>query len=260
MFNARGLVSLMGCQWERALLCVGDYTLPSGPNSSFLVNSSTDQASWKRLLRGTGPKVPEAREHLRKLFDHISLEGSLENQLDAIIAGANNLEPWRSALVGTPKALEYCDQRAIRWNSGQEVYLLKTSRIYGAHAELFTFCLFHNTLEPLARTGSFVPLELGAYQSVNGADSDPHILFIYKHGGRRVPFRIWFKNGSFLISVELGALIDLPDTKVLLCDSAEFVEVEGFLLRESAVVEIQDSLSELAEVLAASNTTVKSNG
>ena len=260
MFNARGLVSLKACQWERALLSVGDYTLPSGPNRSFLVNSSTDQASWKRLLRGTGPKVPEAREHLRKLFDLILMEGSLENQLDAIIAGANNLEPWRSALVGTPKALEYCDQRAIRWNSEQEVYLLKTSRIYGAHAELFTFCLFHNSLEPLARTGNFVPLELGTYQSVNGADSDPHIVFTYKHGARRLPFKIWYKNGSFLISIELNAVIDLPDTKMLLCDSAEFLEIEGFLYRVSAAAEIQNALSELAAVLTASNSKVQSNG
>jgi len=259
MFNARGLVSLNGCRWERALLSVGDYTLPSGPNSSFLVNSSTDQASWKRLLRGTGPKVPEAREHLRKLFDRLSLEGSLEEQLDAMIAGAINLEPWRRALVGTPKALEYCDQRAIRWNSGQEVFLLKTSRIYGAHAELFTFCLFCNLLEPLARTGSFVPLDLGAYQSVNGADSDPHILFTYKHGGHRLPFRIWFKNGTFLISVELGALIDFQDTKVLLCGSAEFVEVDGFLVRECAAAEMQVSLSELAAIMVAEKAKVQSN-
>lgn len=249
MFNARGLVSLKGCQWERALLSVGDYTLPSGPNSSFLVNSSTDQASWKRLLRGTGPKVPEAREHLRKLFDRISLEGSLEKQLDAIIAGANNLEPWRSALVGTPKALEYCDQRAIRWNTGQEVYLLKTSRIYGAHAELFTFCLFCNLLEPLAKAGGLAPLELRPYESVNGSDSSPHILLSYKHGGHHLFFRIWFKKGRFLFSVELDSVVAFPDLKALFCDSAGFVEIGSFLLRDGSSTDIQNALLALVDAL-----------
>ncbi len=249
MFNARGLVSLKGCQWERALLCVGDYTLPSGPNSSFLVNSSTDQASWKRLLRGTGPKVPEAREHLRKLFDRISLEGSLEEQLDAIIAGANNLEPWRSALVGTPKALEYCDQRAIRWNSGQEVYLLKTSRIYGAHAELFTFCLFCNFLEPLAKAGSLAPLELRSYQSVNGLDLSPHILLFYKYGGHNLPFRIVFKGGQFIICIGLDVLGALSGVKALLCDSEKFIEQDDLLQKASDSSDIQNTLLALVAAL-----------
>ena len=38
---------------------IGDYLLPSGRNRSFLVNASTETASWKRLLRGSGLHVPE---------------------------------------------------------------------------------------------------------------------------------------------------------------------------------------------------------
>lgn len=249
MFNARGLVSLTGCRWERALLSVGDYTLPSGPNSSFLVNSSTDQASWKRLLRGTGPRVPEAREHLRKLLDRIALDGSLANQLDAIIAGDNNLEPWRSALVLTPKAFEYCDQRAIRWNSGHEVYLLKTSRIYGAHAELFTFSLFCNFLEPQSKAGNLTPLELRPYQSVNGADSSPHTLLAFRYGVHLLFFRIWFKSGRFLIRVELNSVLDFPDLKAVLCDLVGFIEIGGVLLRDLSSNEIESALQALVDAL-----------
>ncbi len=260
MFNARGLVSVNGCRWERALLSIGDYTLPSGPNRSFLINSSTDQASWKRLLRGTGPQVPEARQVLRQVLECLSPEGALEEQLDNIIHGANVQQSWRKVLIGTSKAIEYCDKRAFRWYSEHEIFLLKTSRIYGAHAELFTFCFFYNTLEPLARTGSFLPLELAAYQSVNGADSDqPHILFTYKHAVCRVPIKIKYKNRSFLISVSLGSLIEIPDVKVTLCDSGVFVEDGEYLVRECATHEIQNILCELAAVLTAINHKDQSN-
>ncbi len=254
MFNNRGLVELEEFRWQRALLSVGDYTLPSGPNYSFLVNSSADQASWKRLLRGTGPEVPEARDLLRQLFDCLSQEGSLEDQLDKVITGERELEPWRRALVETPKALEYCAQRAIRWISGEEVYLLKTSRIYGAHAELFTFCLFHNSLKRMASAGSLAPLELRIYQTVNGESSDPHILLVHKHGEHSLAFRIWFKGGRFLLSIELALLDDLPGIKKLLCNSADFIESAGFLLRESSPTEVQRALLEIAQALVAIST------
>ena len=59
MFGPQGLNDHGKYRWQRALLSIGDYLLPSGTqNISFLVNSSTDPASWKRLLKGTGPKAP----------------------------------------------------------------------------------------------------------------------------------------------------------------------------------------------------------
>jgi hypothetical protein len=247
MFNTRGLVNLEEYRWERALLSIDDYLLPSGRNYSFLVNSSTDQASWKRLLRGTDE---DAREILHQLLDRLSTEGSLEKQLDEIVAGATELEPWRKAFITTPKALEYCEQRAIRWISGEEVYLLKKSRIYGAHAELFTFCFFHNSLKRLANEGKLAPLELMPYQTVSVADYEPHILLIYMHGGHRLAFTIEFEGGCFVTSLELDSIDDLPDIKTLLCDSANFQEIESFLLVESSPADVEKTLLKLSSVLA----------
>ncbi|MFP3526191.1 hypothetical protein SB912_27275, partial [Pantoea sp. SIMBA_072] len=79
MFNARGLNSLPDFRWERALLSQGDYLLHSGSNYSFLSNSASDQASWKRLLRGgAGQNEKEARILLHQLLEQIDLRNPLE--------------------------------------------------------------------------------------------------------------------------------------------------------------------------------------
>jgi hypothetical protein len=249
VFNARGLVTFKEFRWERALLSIGDYTLPSGRNYSFLVNSSTDQASWKRLLRGTGPEVPEARKFLHQLFNRLTEEDYLEKQLDEIIAGATGLEPWRQAFIDTPEALEYCGQLAIRWNSADEVYLLKKSQMNGAHAELFTYGLFHNSLEQLAKNGDLAPFKLRPYQAVSGADHKPHILLIYDHGNQHFAFSIIFASGSFITSIRLDSFEGLPDIKKLLCDFLGFQEHENILFRQSSPADIQDNLIQLAQAL-----------
>jgi hypothetical protein len=246
MFNTRGLVNLGECRWERALLSIGDYILPSGRNHSFLVNSSTDQASWKRLLRGTDIN---AREFLQHLLNRLTAESPLEKQLDEIIAGASELEPWRRAFVETPKAIEYCELRAIRRISDEEVYLLKKSQMNGAHAELFTFCLFHNSLEQMVQDGSLDPLKLCVYQSVNGADFLPHISLTYKLWTHQLAFNIVFSKGNFITNVRLDSLGEIPELQTLLCGSAGFVEIDNYLIRESSPTDIQNNLLELAQAL-----------
>ena len=110
MFKAHGLLNLGQFRWERALLSIGDYFLPSGRggNVSFLTNSSTEQASWKRLLRGGDGREKEARGLLQQLLDRIVGNDSLRTQLDQIIAEAKRakeLESWRREFVRTPKKL-----------------------------------------------------------------------------------------------------------------------------------------------------------
>ena len=129
MFGPQGLKDLGAYRWQRTLLSIGDYLLPSGrQNISFLVNSSTEQASWKRLLRGTGPKVPDARKLLHQLWDRLTPGKPVKEQLDQIIADATTLEKWREAFVRTPEAIDYCGYRAIRWNAPDEVYLSRKVR------------------------------------------------------------------------------------------------------------------------------------
>ena len=194
MFKAHGLLNLGQFRWERALLSIGDYFLPSGRggNVSFLTNPSTEQASWKRLLRGGDEREKEARGFLQQLLDRIVGNDSLRTQLDQIIAEAKRakeLESWRREFIRTPKAFEYCERRAIR-RVGNIVYLLKRTQMNGAHAELFTYCLFHNDLLPIASDVGFHPLELSKqYYSVNGTEIEPGIQFTWVSRQSFIDFR-----------------------------------------------------------------------
>lgn len=179
MFNAHGLNSLADFRWERALLSLGDYLLPSGYNYSFLVNSASEQASWKRLLRGgAGENVQEARTLLQKLMEQVDIDASLEGQLDELIANAEDLEPWRQIMVDTPALFRYCGEHALRWD-GDHIYLLKKSRMSGMHAELFSYHLFIQ-LEAEQLQKKLLPLRQDEYQTVSGSDLEKLLAATFK--------------------------------------------------------------------------------
>ena len=252
MFSAHGLIDLGQYRWERALLSIGDYLLPSGrQNISFLTNSPTEQASWKRLLRGTGQKVPEARSLLQQLLDRLIADDSLSAQLDEIIDGAEGLEPWRQAFVETPEAFAYCGKRAIRMTIENTVYLLKKTQMNGAHAELFTYCLFHNRLLPISSKLGFDPLELsGQYYSVNGTEIEPGIRFTWSRNEHLIYFDVEWKSHIFIISFQNNSLEELPDVNAALFDNAGFTEKENVLVRETSLTDFLDVLLELRQTLA----------
>lgn len=175
MFTADGLNDSDAHHWQRALLCLGDYLLPDGRNRSFLVNAITEEASWKRLLSGSG-YATAARNVLKSLFCKLSPEKPIAEQLDAIIEGAERLEPWRDAIVHCPSVFDYCQRGSIRVDDSGTIYLLKRSQMNGAHAELFTFCLYHK-LKVEAVKGGLNPLKLMAYYYVNETSIEPGIRF-----------------------------------------------------------------------------------
>ena len=253
MFAAHGIVNLGQYRWERALLSVGDYFLPSGrQNISFLTNPPAEQASWKRLLRGTGQNVPEARSLLQKLLDRLNIEGALDPQLDKIIERTEGVEPWRGALIETAEAFKYCEKRAIRFINENTVYLLRKSRMNGAHAELFTYSLFHNTLLPMASNGGLEPLRLSEhYYSVIGADSEPGIRLVWSSNGHSVTFDVEWNGHLFIICVQSNSLEELPDVKCALCEKTGFAEEESILVRKTSSTDFLDVLFELRQALSA---------
>jgi hypothetical protein len=252
MFGPSGLKDSRTHRWQRALLTVGDYLLPSGTqNISFLVNSSTDPSSWKRLLRGTGPKAGEARTILHHLWDRLKEDEAAEEQLRGIISGATVQDAWRRALVQTPAALDYCGNRAIRWNSPEEVYLLRKSQMNGAHAELFTFCLYERVLLPLSKQSQLAPLFLHDYQSVNGTVLEPYILLTSVHEGHHLSIKVEFKMGSFVISIDLESADDRPEVAAVFLDSLGFERDESgmLVLRSGGDTDVKAALLTLATVV-----------
>ena len=208
-------------RWERALLSLGDYFLRSGSNYSFLVNSASEQASWKRLLRGsTWENAHHARAILQRLLDQINLDIPLDEQLDNLIAIAEDLEPWRQIMVNTPDVFRYCGEHALRWNN-DEIYLLKKSRMSGMHAELFSFHS-HAELKAEQLQKKLLPLRLQEYQSVSGSEYEPYVSLALSFLSRSLSIAVFSTLGLFRIQVSRKLLKPLPNVEDLLVDKFKF--------------------------------------
>jgi hypothetical protein len=250
MFTAYGLANLGDSRWERALLSFGDYTLPTRSNWSFLVSSATEAASWKRFLRGTAPNHPEKRPLLKQLWDRLTIDRPVIEQLDEIIATATGLEPWIEDFVRTPEALAYCERKLIRWNSTTQIYLLATSQMNGSHVDLYTYCLYYNVLRKLEADGGLKPLKLSHYQSVVGTDQEPYIWLNFTHQSRHFLFSVEFQNGTYYTKTRRGPLDQLPELHALLCGSGGFADGQYFVSKASAPDAIKSALIELARLLS----------
>jgi hypothetical protein len=251
MFNSRGLVFLSNYRWERALLCFGSYLLPSRRNHSFLVNSQADQASWKRLLRGTGTNEPGTRKFLCELWERLDGVQNLSTQLDQIIDETEDLEAWREAFVRTPAAIEYCQRRLIRRGDYGEVYLLQTTQMNGKHAELFTYCLYKNMLATLKNDGYLNPLTQLIYQSIVGTDVEPGISLFFTYDNNELRFEIEFNSGKFDIYISCEQVKPFPLIEATLVNKLGFVKVETSLRKSSTLELIESSVREIAKKLAA---------
>lgn len=256
MFTANGLVQMTDFRWERALLSIGDYLLPSGrQNLSFLSNSATEPASWKRLLRGPGPstnpRFSEARNLLKQLFDCLTISNSLSEQLDKIIEAATEIPPWRQALIETPEAIEYCWRRAIRQWKENHIYLLRKTQMNGAHAELYTYCLYLNELVQMEHASGLLPLVLNQpYFSSSVIDVQPGVRLSWLNDPETVFFDVEWNGDNFLTFVRLEELSNIPEVIIALKGKG-FTEneEENTLERESDPTKILDVILEVRQVL-----------
>jgi len=246
MFTGSGILNLGKARWERALLVFGDYLLPSGNlNESFLLGSSTDPTSWKRLLRGAGAESQDPRQYLQQLWDVLSLESPVSDELDQIIRGASDLPRWRQEFLETPEAIDYCRQRLIRRQSGT-FYLLTKTKMSGAHAELFTFCLY-NRLLPKQRRGEFAPLKMGDYCSTNVIDVEPGIRFYWSAEG--IHFELERSAAKYILYVQVKDLEQHSDLVTRFRTRSYFHVNEYRVHRLCEPDEILEAIEELRDTL-----------
>lgn len=248
-FNSAGLTPIRwddaeGLAWKRALLCVGDYLPRNGSNYSFLTNPPANWDSWKRFLRD-GADVK--RQFLKVLWDRIDANADIAPQLERIIANAENLEPWRAAIIRHPNVISYCGEQEIRRGSGEEVYLLKKKQMSGYHAELFSYVLYLELDGAFA--SSLAPLVLRNYVPVYLTECEPHILLEFNRSGNRVDVVVESANGQFRIHVSSLELQNLPEVESALCEGAAFTKVDGSLNRLVPRDEIRTVLQEMARSL-----------
>jgi len=244
-FNTTGLAPTKGPAqhlWKRALLAVGDYLASNGSNSSFLTNPAGNWDSWKRYLHDRDGK----RHLLKTLWDRLNPAAAIEPQLEAVLSGATNLEPWRAAIVRRPDTIAYCGQQEIQlW--GDRVYLLKKKMRTGYHAELFSYVLY---LELQADAGKLAPLKLQHYEFVYGSAVEPHVLLAFVKGESRVNLSVDSAEGGFRISVNRAQLANLPDVEATLRRGAAFAEANGTLRRTVKRHDVHPTLQQIAQALA----------
>jgi len=248
MFNSRGLSTTDNYRWERALLSFGDYFLPSTDrNKSFLVNSATERGSWKRLLRSAeGGK----RVLLKRLWDSLKANDPLDMQLDELINSSTDLESWRRALIETPAAFAYCRQRALRWAGEDEIYLLRKSRMSGAHAELFSYAL-HHRLKHDVTAKKMEPLKLADYGDVSGTEYYPHVALVLDNTARPLDVTIMATEGQFRVSLQPKEVSKFPELKDKLSANLGFVKAQGEFQLHASPEHIDETLLKLAKLLKA---------
>ncbi|MDK2083316.1 DUF262 domain-containing protein [Aliarcobacter butzleri] len=120
--------------FQRALLAKGDYLV--GENSEYKnrtfcsFNADSPRAkddNWKQVFHNKRDLLEELLKDNRNLKE--------------IINEFNNTNDWRYGFIKYPEILKYCKQYQIRMKSEKEILLLSKERVYGEHAEYYTYWL-----------------------------------------------------------------------------------------------------------------------
>jgi hypothetical protein len=170
-------------------------------------------------------------------------DSPLSGQLDAIIENAQVAEPWRAALVHCAAAFEYCDNTCLRWRDGGTIYLLRRVQMNGAHAELFTYCLYMQLQDRV-----FSHLQLGYQQSWN-TDLEPCITLTCEIADKPLCFRVEFQNEQYRIRLEKALSGADPRLEPTLKE-INFQEEGDFVQMAFNQSDIDSALTDLDRVLA----------
>jgi hypothetical protein len=148
LFDSSGLLKQVSEDhlFHRAILSKGDYTLRAQANYSFLIDSHRD-ISWKRLLLGDISVDQDRkirRNYFKQLIDDPLFIAQGINSLSTMVSNIDpGIELWRIKFISSPELFSYLGQRKfIRYIDDDKIYLVKSVKISGEHAELFSYCLY----------------------------------------------------------------------------------------------------------------------
>lgn len=172
------------------------YGYNKGRNWSFLKNKDRD-ISWKRFISDSDI-VSTGIAHnsiLKSLIEGINTQTaqrkSIKEAFDYILSNSANILDWRRLFVESKDVWSYMsDNRYIRYDSDNEIYLLQTTRMSGTHAELRTYYLY----DKMNDTNSWKK----RYYSVSGREENPCLYFEKQLNGQTYVIDIcWdIKNGN----------------------------------------------------------------
>ena len=119
----------------------------------------------------------------------------------------------------------------------------------GSHAELFTFCLYHNLLTELDKASRLQPLRLDTYYSPVGTDVEPGIRLVFRDEEYIAHFKVEFLWGQFMLFVHPHNLEKWPDLLSWLI-AFGFSDVGGSAAMLSSPEDIEAVIVKLAQDLA----------
>ena len=129
----------------------------------------------------------------------------------------------------------------------------------GTHAELFTFCLYENSLVTLEENGSLKPLTLLPYCTVVGTDYVPGIILKFFYNNDWLRFDIEYQSGEFIVYMQYLTVVQNPLVKVSYIDDLGYAQSGSTYRKTSSPQLILNSVLELANKLASTPKPVQSN-
>jgi len=137
-------------------------------------------------------------------------------------------------IVGTPAVITFCENRALRVESDEKVYILKRTQLNGEHAELLTFCLYQKLRDKLQ---AYSNLNL-TYVTAVGTAFCPYIKLIFLQAKRSAELSIVAENSQFIISTILPTKEIDPKIGATLRDVFHFQENDYYqIVKDSSDVE-----------------------
>jgi hypothetical protein len=139
IFGNQGVITTEGL-WRRALLCIGDYSLKKGYNTSFVINGKDRDISWKRLLRDNTTK----RSYLKNLLTQLdpkNIKQALNNVIDK---NKDEITDWRRYFIRYPEIMEReCGEKIfVRFSGTEDILLLWTTRTSGYCSEYYSYAFY----------------------------------------------------------------------------------------------------------------------
>ncbi len=165
--------------FQRALLTKGDYSVMQGRNYSFCSFDKSPRGkddNWKEVFHDDEKQI-----YLKELLD--------DDRLLTEIIDQSNILDWRKGFIKYPQLLSYCKKYKIRWHSEEDILLLSGERVYGQHAEYYTYLLYFELLHEYGK-------QCCEYHYSNSTDEDKFISF----RGNTVSFKNnqWYLNDNLV--------------------------------------------------------------
>ncbi|MDH1437619.1 DUF262 domain-containing protein [Acinetobacter johnsonii] len=126
---------------QRSLLSFDNYLAKDGANRTFCREVYRTvrhrNENWRKVFDSANK-----RKILQRLLDELPADFNVDSLDDIIETYGFQVDDWRIYFIKHPEAIGYCQKYQIRLINHDEIYLLSSRQMNGAHAELRSYALY----------------------------------------------------------------------------------------------------------------------